>query len=49
MVGLYKTLVRPHLWYCISTWSPRNAKDKELLGKVQRKFTRMFTDLKFSS
>ena len=44
MVSLYKTLVRPHLEYCISVWPPHyHAKDKELLEKVQKKFTRMFT------
>ena len=46
MVCLYKTLVRPHLEYCISAWSPHYAKDKELLEEVQRRFTRMFTKLK---
>jgi len=46
MVSLYKTLVRLHLEYCISAWSPITPKDKELLEKVQRIFTRMFTELK---
>ena len=46
LVSLYKTLVRPHLEYCMSAWSPHYAKDKELLEKVQRRFTRMFTELK---
>jgi len=31
---LYKTLVRPHLEYCSSSWSPHYQKDKQLLEKV---------------
>ena len=34
LVNLYKTLLRPHLEYCMSVWSPRSAKDKELLEKI---------------
>ena len=34
MLNLYKTLVRPHLEYCISAWSPHYQKDKKLLEKV---------------
>ena len=46
MLNLYKTLVRPHLEYCISAWSPHYQKDKKLLEKVQHRFTRMITSLK---
>ena len=31
MLNLYKTLVRPHLEYCISAWSPHYQKDKKLI------------------
>jgi len=46
MLNLYKTLVRPHLEYCISAWSPHYQKDKKLLEKVQHRHTRMITSLK---
>jgi len=46
MVRLYKTLVRPHLEYCVSAWSPHYLKDKELFERVQHRFTRMFKDLR---
>ena len=46
MLNLYKTLVPPHLEYCISVWSPHYQKDKKLLEKVQHRFTRMITSLK---
>jgi len=45
MVRLYKALVRPHLEYCVSAWSPHYSKDKELLDRVQRRFTRMINGL----
>ena len=40
LLKLYKSLMRPHLEYCIVAWSPHN-KDKVMLEKVQRRFTRM--------
>jgi len=46
MVRLYKTLVRPHLEYCISMWSPHYTKDKELLESVQHTFTRMIKEVR---
>jgi len=46
MVHLYKSLVRPHLEFCVSTWSPYYKKDKELLELVQHRFTRMFPGLR---
>ena len=46
MLRLYKTLVRPHLEYCAPVWSPHFKKDKELLEKVQHRFTRMIPEIK---
>jgi len=46
MLNLYKSLVRPHLEYCTVAWSPHYVKDKELLERVQRRFTRMIPELK---
>ena len=46
MVHLYKSLVRLHLEFCISAWSPYYKKDKELLERVQHRFTRMFPGLR---
>jgi len=34
MVRLYKTLVRPHLEYCGSVWSPHYTMDKDLLKRT---------------
>jgi len=46
MLSLYKTLVRPHLEYYTVAWSPHYVKDKVLLERVQRRFTRMVPELK---
>ena len=46
LIRLYKSLVRPHLEYCTAAWSPHYCKDKQLIEKVQRRFTRMIPDLK---
>ena len=43
MVRLYKTLVKPHLEYCV-VWSPYYTKDKKLLERVQHRFTQMIKE-----
>jgi len=46
LVRLYKSPVRPHLEYCTAAWSPHYVKDKVLLERIQRWFTRMIQGLK---
>jgi len=46
LLSLYKTLVRPHLEYYSLAWSPFYRKDKQLLERVQHRFTRMLPGLK---
>ena len=46
MVRLYKTLVRPHLEYCVTAWSPHYKKDRELIERVQHRFTRMVPEVR---
>ena len=45
LTTLYKSLVRPHLEYSTAAWSPHYVKDREMLERVQRRFTRMVPGL----
>ena len=42
---LYKSLVRPHLEFASSAWSPSLVRDKNELEKVQRRATKMVPEL----
>ena len=49
MLRLYKSLVRPRVEYCISAWNPHYKKDKEIIEKVQRRFTKMINNMEGKS
>jgi len=43
---MYKSMVRSHLDYCCSVWSPYKKGDIEALEKVQKRATKMIPELK---
>ena len=45
-VLLYTSMVRSHLDYCYSVWTPYKKGDIEVLEKVQKKATKILTALK---
>jgi hypothetical protein len=46
LLNLYKSLVRPLVEYGMSAWSPHFVKDKELIERIQHRFTRMIPGMK---
>ena len=49
VLKLYKSLVRPHLEYCISVWSPHYRKDIDLLEGVQRRALNLVEEFRSAS
>jgi len=46
LLKMYKTIVRPHVEYCVSIWSLFYKKDKETIERVKHRFTRLFKELR---
>ena len=46
LLCFYKSLIRPHLEFCTAAWSPHYVKDKVLIERIQRRFTKMIPHLK---
>jgi len=43
---LYKCLVRPLVEYCTLEWSPHCQNDKDLIEKIQHRFTKLFPEVR---
>ena len=47
IITLYKSLVRPHLEYCVQAWSPHYIKDIIMLERIQKRATRLIPGIKY--
>ena len=46
IISLYKTLVRPHVEYATSVWSPHLKGDRDKIEKLQRRATKLIPELR---
>ena len=46
LTALYKSLVRPHLEYCNTVWSPMYLKDSHLIESVHHRATKLIDGIK---
>ena len=44
IILLYKTIVRPHVEYCIHVWRPYRKKDIDTLERIQRRATKIIPE-----
>ena len=49
IIPLYKTIVSPHLGYCIQAWKPYHKKDIDMQERVQRRANKMIPKLRNTS
>ena len=47
ILSISSALVRPHLEYCIQMWSPQYRRDIDLLGRDQKRATKMVPGMEY--
>jgi hypothetical protein len=47
LLPLYKSLVRPHLEYCVQAWCPHLKKDIDLIENVQHRMTKLINGVQY--